>query len=248
MSRKKSKPFISVYENFDDNKFYVAEYIKNSKHEWSLLNIKDHIRGVGKKEDAELRAKTFADSQKLDYVPCEDDILVAEVVEAQAKKVYAMALNNTDIDDFLGLLAEDVIKKAEVTFSSGHICYIEKIDNNASWNYPYKSDYSDNPYHLLKALIHLLAINKASVMVKTYLDEKHSNGKFLAEVRGWTFIYENDDLVVQQATAEDLFINLNTDAENGQILLPEAELIYCDDSGNRYNPLIPTSSDTDSKE
>jgi len=246
MAKKKS--FISVYENPKDNKFYVAEYLKDSDHEWSLVEIKKQIKGVEKKEDAEVRAKAFASAQKLPYDSCEDDVLVDKIVEEQAAKVFEMAVKNNDIDDFLDMIAEDVEENAEVVFSSGHVCHVKKENGNKMWSYTYKSDYSDNPYHLLKALIHLLAINKASVMAKSYLKELHSNGKPLTEVRGWTFVYDNDDLIVQQAKAEDMFININTNV-NGQMLLPDAEMIYCDENGTRYNPILnpKLERDDDSK-
>jgi len=237
MSKKKDKNFISTYENPKDNKFYVAEYSKLSELEWSLIGIKDHIRGVENKDDAVLRAINFADSQNLSFINCDDDILVDKIVEETANKVFEMAINNPDIDDFLEILASDVLKTAEVKFSSGHVCHVSKNSNGtSSWLYTYPSDFSNNPYHLLKALIHLLAIEKASVTVKSPLEELHNNGKPLTEIRGWTFIYDNEDLVVQQAKSEELFININT--VNGQMVLPDAELIYCDEDGTRYNPLL----------
>ena len=246
MAKSKKKSFISVYENPKDSKFYVAEYLKDSDHEWELLEVKKQIKGVEKKEDAEIRAKSFATAQKLPYNDLNDDILVDKIVEEQAAKVFEMAVSNSDIDEFLEIIAEDVVDNAEVVFSSGHVCHIKKEDNKSIWDYSYKSDYSDNPYHLLKALIHLLAINKGSVMAKSYLKEIHSNGKPITEVRGWTFIYDNDDLIVQQAKAEEMFVNINTNS-NGQMLLPDAEVIYCDEHGTRYNPILNPAKEKENK-
>ncbi len=86
--------------------------------------------------------------------------------------------------------------------------------------------YGYAPHH--KDLLMARLINFGGLILRSFLEEKNPDTGFpIKELRGWSLVIEDGNLVVTRIPADDLYWACNTDSQTGARLPPEPDVKYC---------------------
>jgi hypothetical protein len=79
-----------------------------------------------------------------------------------------------------------------------------------------------------KDLLMARLINYGGLILRSFLEEKDpQTGLPIKELRGWSLMLGDGDLVVTRIPADDLYWACNTDSQTGERLKPEPDVRYC---------------------
>ena len=220
------KIIVSTYDNIYNQKHYVAEFEYVRDNYWILIEVKTNLGFVLIKESL-LQSKLYADHMSLVFIAPSDKI---EIDDSEFLKDYLKAVESSEIKIFLDHIVNYVRENGLIIINNIPKIPIKKTSNNINWGVE-QFNYLD-----IKLLIHKMAFAQNLVMLQAVLLEEYHNLP-LKEIRAWKIRYYNNKLLFASVKANDLFLSYATGL-NGEMLLPSPELIYCDDSGTRYSPII----------
>ncbi|HKD76372.1 MAG TPA: hypothetical protein VKB76_12795, partial [Ktedonobacterales bacterium] len=79
-----------------------------------------------------------------------------------------------------------------------------------------------------KDLLMARLINFGGLILRSFLEEKDPQTGFpIKELRGWSLVSEDGELVVTRIPADDLYWACNTDSQTGERLQSEPDVRYC---------------------
>ena len=225
----------------EDEDFGWPGFTEKERLENSFIEFKRHLYLAALSDDRDSAVVQF-DTENNDYywelywdkngfnfieIDRDDDYDIIE-----QKKIQKLSSINKS-GEFLDHILSNVHDIGVLTFSSGDQCDVEKSGNNYILNDDPENGYDD----VLEHIEELSHGDSQNIILRSFLDETHSNGLPIKEIRAWVYGFDNG-FYYNSVDAEDVFISYTYDNKTGDLLIPAPELLYCDDSGARYSPII----------